>query len=203
VGTVRLVPFKRNNPYTGLFEDGADFGIVRLSESQFIAQDAMDANRFSPSVALKFFVDGKKSRNLLTQVNFDGVEDGYFFENNFTNHPPRSTNECMQKTVEKKFADASMFTFSTGTSHLSTVFEDGTEVPCEEANFPYEVILVPNRDAFPKEDMEEGEDMLDFFEKWNDGSDNGKVKLELFRIRVRHDPSDDRPVDKLPAIGIV
>jgi len=95
VGTVRLVPFKKNNPYTGLFKDGADFGIVRLSESQFIAQDAMDANRFSPSVALKFFVDGKKSRNLLTQVNFDGVEDGYFFENDFTNHPPRSTNECM------------------------------------------------------------------------------------------------------------
>ena len=109
----------------------------------------------------------------------------------------------MRETVEKKFADASMFTFSTGTSHLSTVKQDGEEVPCEDANFPYEIILVPNRDAFPKEDMEEGEDMLDFFEKWSDGTDNGKVKTRLFTVKARHDPSDDRPVDRLPGIGAI
>jgi len=105
---VRLVPKKQRKGrpvYTGIFE-GAEYGILRMSDAGFLAQNPDEAKLWAPSIAIKFLVDGKKSVNLLTQVNFDGVEDPYFFANSFTNHPPRSVNECMIETTEKKFAEA-------------------------------------------------------------------------------------------------
>ena len=106
------------------------------------------------------------SVNLLTQATFDGVEDGYFFENNFTNHPPMSTNECMRETVHKMFSSQTRFPFSTAAGRASIVKPDGTLISDEDSYFPYEIILVPNRDAFPKEAMLEGEDILDFLTKF-------------------------------------
>jgi len=207
VGTVKLEPINSANAddpvYTGLFQ-GANYGFVRLSESNFLATDATETQLFSPSVALKFLVTGEKSANLLTQVTFDGVEDGYFFENNFTNHPQRSSNECMRATVEKKMAEASKFSFSTGTGHLASVDEDGNPVEADAALFPYEVILVPNRDEFPKRDMNEGENMLDFFENWTpEVQANGTiVPVTLFTVKARHDPSlSNVSVENLPEIA--
>jgi len=169
-----------------------------------LATDATETQLFSPSVALKFLVTGEKSANLLTQVTFDGVEDGYFFENDFTNHPQRSSNECMRATVEKKMAEASKFSFSTGTGHLASVDEDGNPVEADAALFPYEVILVPNRDEFPKRDMNEGENMLDFFENWTPEvqADGTIDPVTLFTVKARHDPSlSNVSVENLPEIA--
>jgi hypothetical protein len=178
------------SPYTGLFETGADFGILRMSESLFLAKDAMDNQRFSPSVAIKFLVDGAKSVNLMTQVSFGGVEEDYFFENDFTTQPPRSTNQCMRDTIEKKFAEASMFPFSTATGHIACVKQNGTVIPDDDSFFPYEIVLVPNRELFPKENMVDGEDMLDFFSNWEPTRrENGSIEaVTLFDVQARHDP---------------
>ena len=140
--------------------------------------------------------------NLLTQVSFDGTEEPYFFENDFTTHPPRSTNQCMRDTLERKFAQANVFTFQTGTGHIAGVMQNGTEIADEASLFPYEVILVPNRELFPKEDMYEGENMLDFFSNWEPVIDeDGKMEaVTLFDVKARHDP-DDRSVAELPRIG--
>ena len=174
-----------------------------MSESLFLATDKMQTQKFSPSVAIKFLIDEGKSRNLLTQVNFDGVDDPYFFANDFTNHPPRSTNKCMIDSIEKKFRDASSFTFSTGTGHIAGVTQDGTLIADEDQMFPYEVILVPNRDAFPKDEIVEGQNMLDFFTTWQPATDEaGNVKLALFDVKARYDP-DDVSTDDLPSVGTI
>ena len=59
----------------------------------------------------------------------------------------------MKQTVEKKFAEANKFLFSNGVGNLATMGQDGKVILDEDANFPFEVIMVPNRDAFPKSDM--------------------------------------------------
>ena len=43
VGTVQFIPSenKETNPYTGIFEGGSDYGIVRMSESLFLASDPL------------------------------------------------------------------------------------------------------------------------------------------------------------------
>lgn len=81
--------------YTGMFE-GAKHGVMRLSETGFMLEDVEHTQIYSPSVAIKFFASGKYSANMLFQVSFDGIEDPWFFAENFTNHPPRSTNDCHQ-----------------------------------------------------------------------------------------------------------
>lgn len=106
VGTVRLVEDNESeHSYTGLLQK-ADFGILRLSESHATIADPEFPDKFSPAAAIKFFVDGKKSMNLITASHFDGIEDPYFFAEPFRTHPPRGTNECAQNTIEKKFAEA-------------------------------------------------------------------------------------------------
>ena len=50
--------------YSGLLGEGADYGIVRLSDAGFLI-DPLEDSVFTPSAAIKFFVDGVASRNLL------------------------------------------------------------------------------------------------------------------------------------------
>jgi len=109
VGTVVWESLDNHN-YTGLFE-GANYGIVRLSDAGFLLENFDNTEIFSPAVAMKWFVDGQKSRNLLAQVAFDGIQDDYFFAEDITTHARRPENTCLQSTIEKKFADASQFAF--------------------------------------------------------------------------------------------
>ena len=105
---------------------------------------------------MKFMIDGENSRNLLVQATFDGVDDPYFFANDFTNHPTPSSNDCMLNTIVKKFVEAGNHPFSLGTSHLSNIKENGEIIADADVLFPYELVLIPNRDEFKREDMKDG-----------------------------------------------
>jgi hypothetical protein len=116
-----------NHNYTGLF-NGADYGIVRLSDAGFMLDNFEDTEIFSPSAALKFIVDENKSFNMMTQVSFDGTSDPYFFAEDLSTHARRPENECMIATIENKFAEASHFPFATGTGHLASIDNEGNEI---------------------------------------------------------------------------
>lgn len=137
---------------------------MRLSDAGFLLQDFDENEIFSPSVAMKWFVDGQKSRNLLTQVAFDGIDDDYFFAEDITTHARRPENACLIDTLELKFADASQFPFQTGTGHLASVTQDGEDIEAADALFPYQVILLPNRNEFPR--PVERMDFLEYFTEW-------------------------------------
>jgi len=148
-----------------------------------------------PSAALKFFVDdtegaNRPSMNLVTQVSFDGITDPYFFAEDFTNHPQRSTNECMMETMVAKIAEASKFPFSTGTAHFAGYEEDGTFIGKDLTEFPFEVILKPNRIAFPRSTDTE-ENFLDFFENWSMMWPDTQELPVLFEVHARRDPDSD------------
>ena len=112
LGVVGTVTYEADSgsKYSGILGEGADYGIVRLSDAGFLI-DPLEDSVFTPSAAIKFFVTGESSRNLLLQFNFDGVEDPYFWANDLATHMQRSTNQCNIDTVEKKFAEATKFTF--------------------------------------------------------------------------------------------
>ena len=181
--------------YTGLFR-GADYGVVRLSETGFLLSDIEKQEKYSPSMALKFLVDGKISENLLAMVSFDGVADPYFFANPFTNHPPKTQNECMKKTAERKQNENSGTPFSIGTSNFSGVEQDGEFLDEDEMVFPYELVYEPNTDFFTRHP--DSEDFLEYFDTMlgpnyvpevdDDGND---VYPILFTIKARRDPGDE------------
>ena len=60
VGTITLEPVKDLdlNPYTGLFNEGSKHGIVRMSETGFILKNSDAEQLYSPSIGMKFLVDG-------------------------------------------------------------------------------------------------------------------------------------------------
>ena len=184
-----------SNRYSGLFEEGSDFGIVRLSESGFLMTNQDEQTSFMPSAALKFIVDGNASTNLLTQVNFDGISDPYFFAEDFTNHPPRTYNECVVDTMIAKFAEASQLPFSTGTSRFAGINNAGEVIDDEDRRFPFEILLKPNQGAFPANDMQDGEDFLDFFSNWTapeDSEGNPEYPI-LFEMWARDDCDTEVP----------
>lgn len=140
VGSVRLES-TGNHDYTGLFT-GADYGVVRLSDGGFI-HDGM--TKFNPSGAMKFFVDGNDSANLLSLANHAGTSDPYFFAKPFSNTPPGADemSECDKKTINLKNIEATKFMFSTGLGHFAEILPDGT-TDIDGAKFPYELIWEPN-----------------------------------------------------------
>lgn len=156
-------------------------------------KDFAENEIFSPSVAMKWFVDGQKSRNLLAQVSFDGTDDDYFFAEDITTHARRPENECLIDTIETKFADAQKkFPFQTGTGHLASVTQGGDDIADENSLFPYQVILVPNRDEFPR--PTERVDFMEYFTELYvpEEDDTGDVvPVKLFDVFALHNPTSD------------
>jgi hypothetical protein len=158
--------------------------------------------KFSPSAALKFFVDGDNSMNLLSLVNHAGVKnEPYFFANPFSNNPPGANdmNDCENRTINVKNIEATQFIFSTGTGHFSEMLQDGTKIGEMDIRFPFELIWEPNQEAFPPSD----EDFFTYFANNPGGEDT-----VLFTLRAWEDPctiSGDcgRTWDQAPIIGKV
>ena len=115
VGTCTYVP-DEGVAYTGFWEEGSDYCVVRLSDASFLLEPFEDTESFTPSAGIKFMVSGDSSRNLLLQFNFDGTSDPYFFANDLSTHMQRSENQANIDTIERKFADSTEYTFQVGTS---------------------------------------------------------------------------------------
>lgn len=60
-----------DHEYTGMFAEGADYGVMRLSDAGFVIDGVPASN---PSVALKFGRDYKPAENLLFLIDFQSQE---------------------------------------------------------------------------------------------------------------------------------
>ena len=81
-GVVGLVSWEDlgNHDYTGLYEGGSDYGLIRMSEGNFLLPEAPG---LTPSFGLKFLRDGMESSNHVTNVSFEPTTSFNFFENDF------------------------------------------------------------------------------------------------------------------------
>jgi len=73
---------------------------MRMSESNFIFPEA---GGLAPSLAIKFLIDGDRSRNLLANVGFESTSSWNFFSANFRARVDLHEDQCAADTIERKF----------------------------------------------------------------------------------------------------
>lgn len=120
---------------------GADYGLIRLSEGNFILPEAPG---LTPTLAIKFLRDGKPSVNHLANTSFEPSNSWNFFANNFPSHIPLFDDECAQDSIQAKFAEARGRVGSLGLAEFARVHVDGTDIDNSEILFPFEIEFAPN-----------------------------------------------------------
>jgi len=78
VAKVQWIPVNNEEGYTGIYEEGSDAMILRLSQT---ANLTSYTKGLTPSLALKFLINGKESDNIVAMNDFNPNEGSWnFFE---------------------------------------------------------------------------------------------------------------------------
>lgn len=145
-GAVAKVKFNITNStkYTGLFQSGA-FGIIRLSLAKL-------GLPYTPGIALKLFVDGKKSQNMFAMYSLDGQKNNYnFFENNFESKIDEPKSGALQ-IIARKFKKALV---RLGSDHKDPTLQSSTDLAAVTSNgkaveqpiVPFSLVFEPTAEA--------------------------------------------------------
>ena len=79
--------------YTGMYQ-GSDLGLIRMSEGNFMLPgDEMPG--LTPTLAVKFLINGRESVNLLANTSFDPSDSFNFFSNDFRTMIPNFRDDCL------------------------------------------------------------------------------------------------------------
>merc|ERR1712156_831431 len=73
---------KNDLGYTALFEEGSDTVLMRISETNNLFEDS---DGLTPSIGLKFLIDGQESYNIMGMNSFVASGEWNFFEPDLTN----------------------------------------------------------------------------------------------------------------------
>lgn len=142
--------------YTGIFDDGADHGIIRLSDAHLHVEDKQGnpvATHMQPSIAIKFLRDGMVSANYLGMVSFEDGGNGYdFFSKPFLNHLPQFEGDCGPYTIARLHESANGFVAQNGNFRLATHGPDGKEITPSRVRFPWLLKFEPVKANLPKTD---------------------------------------------------
>lgn len=143
-----------STPYTGLFQ-GADYGFLRMS----VTGDPGEEDAFTPGLALKLMVDGKRSENISALYTLTGQGRNHdIFANELSNYVQHEAG-----------ALASILLFSTVSAKptllvmndIAEVNQNGTAV--SQPNAPTQIYFVPHanvQDLFVAEPHDFREDLL-------------------------------------------
>ena len=152
VGGVGLVtwhptPNISNNPYTGFFETGTPYALIRLSYTS-----PSDVTGTTPGLSLKLFRDGIPSSSMLAMESLEGQTSGNFFEYDFSNHlAPAMTT--LLRYVGHRFSQYSCPSTRTGLSEIAlstdaivnmNPYQQVQRSSSSPINFPFRVIFRPN-----------------------------------------------------------
>ena len=102
-----------SSPFTGLFESGADYGLIRLSLAS-----KPSSTHMTPGFGLKFLRDGIDSANLVAMYRVAGQDNWNFFANDFSNHIPGETASTLLK-LAKKFSTVTKWVAQVGISDFA------------------------------------------------------------------------------------
>lgn len=131
---VQFVP-SAGHPFTGLFK-GADHGLLRLS----VTGDPSDRG-FAPGLALKLFVDGRRSENISALYTLSGQGSNHnIFANEMSNYVQPEVNETLGTTA--LFSLVSTKPTLLVMSDMAKVNQDGSGVGSVKA--PTQIYFVPN-----------------------------------------------------------
>lgn len=143
IAKVKFTPVGTHN-YTGLFATESDTILMRLSEAQNLSANA---SGLTPSIALKWLVDGMHSQNLLAMEKFDSSGQWNFLGPRLTTRVPAfdtSTQQgyIMDQTVRKKISEATFRPFGTAVSHIARHTLEGARLRTRDAIVPYQIHLI-------------------------------------------------------------
>lgn len=167
-GTVAQVAFEPNldmaQPLTGLFQSGAEHGLLRLS----LAEPPHGGN-YKPGIALKLFRNNYPAANILAMPSLDGQQNANLFF-----HDYRTELDCPAFSL--KTAVLSYF-FQGALKHLgqqngqiralscgdlAIICEAGEF--CDEPNAPYGLLFEPTEEAYGLFTGDEGQDFRNVLE---------------------------------------
>jgi len=78
VAKVQWIPVANEEGYTGIYKYGSDASILRLSQTANVSKETKG---LTPSLALKFLIDGRPSDNIVAMHDFNPNEGSWnFFE---------------------------------------------------------------------------------------------------------------------------
>jgi len=133
------VPVNNGNNYTGIYGSGTDTLLLRISQASNLYDNS---NGLTPSMALKFLIDGEESENILVQQSFLPSGSWNFFDADLTNRLPAfdTTTEAgyiMDQTFRKKITEATNRPFALAIGHIGNIQNDGEAVPRHDVRVPY------------------------------------------------------------------
>jgi hypothetical protein len=151
-----------NEGYTGIFESGADHGLIRLSAAKKFDKTKSSAaeayDNFTPGFGLKFLRDGVPSGNLVAMYGVNGFDSWNFFKMDFSNHIPDAQGVALT-LVAKKFATATPFVQYVGLSDIATWDKNGKKT--DSPKFPFQLVFEPvMRDHFSDEYTQDFQEQL-------------------------------------------
>lgn len=188
-GSCAMVTFvpAEETPYTGLFNSTVP-GIIRASVVTY------DVNNLMPGIALKFYIDGHASLNVVALHSIDGQGKDYnFFANPFSNIIPPSKSAFMRSVLNFFTKAAKLFTADgsamkvslspLGKVDVSGAVVDSPASPERVYFYPSEFVMQDssdNRDFRIKlGELSEGVKLFDVFAETESGLLLiGKVNLE-------------------------
>lgn len=146
VAKVRWEPV-RNNGYSGIYETGSDTVVMRISEVLNLYEGSVG---HSPSVSLKFLLDGKQSENIMAQYDLSAGESWNFFHEDMSNRLftnadleflDQEVHYIMGETIMKKMTEGSPAPFALGISNIADKNNDGKKLGKKKTKTPYQLIF--------------------------------------------------------------
>ena len=139
VAKVRWEVVENNMGYTGIYASGSKTAIVRLSQTSILTQHS---EGLFPSMAIKFLIDGKLSKNLFALPNMRGTDNWDFFGQDMKSRVEPISIKDMPievETIIQKNIEGSNRPFATAVSGPAMFEENGDQLAKGDVGSPYEL----------------------------------------------------------------
>lgn len=150
IGKVRWEVVDNDMGYTGIYENGSNHAILRLSQTTNLIDSSPG---LFPSMAIKFLISGQRSANLFAMPNFTGTESWDFFSETLKSRVEPfkvSENPIEIETILRKNIEGSARPFATGVCRPA-LWDDDVELKKNDVSCPYELHYKSDIDLFSKE----------------------------------------------------
>ena len=169
--------------YSGMYATGSNTVILRLSEAENLGSWSTG---LTPSIALKFLIDGIQSSNIHASPSYTPSTSWNFFEKPFSNRVEPVTDAAWLATKGAKMVEGTPHPFANAVSHVADKGHDGKKVNKNQITSPYELRFDPAKDfGISSEKPTEG---LNWYDKVKGAAKTGDT---LFKVMAKARPDAD------------
>ena len=169
--------------YSGMYATGSDTVILRLSETENLGSWSTG---LTPSLALKFLIDGIWSSNIHASPSYTPSTSWNFFEKPMSTRVEAVTDAAWLATKGAKMVEGTAHPFSNAISIVAIRGNDGKKIESKQVTSPYELRFDPAKDfGISAEKPEEG---TNWYDKVKAAAKTGDT---LFKVMAKARPDAD------------